>query len=94
MSLAVRTKDFMNHYRVQTLGTEMFRVIDGIQRIDDKRKHLPAILGVALILMDELNLEPSDLIAKAVNAHNNLKLVDVETTRAMREYIRQELLND
>ena len=93
MSLAVQTKDFMSHYRVQTIGTEVFRVIDGIQRIDDKRLHLPAILGLAFILMEELNLNSSELIAMAANAHEHLKAADVETMRAVREYIRQELIN-
>ena len=93
MSLAVRTKDFMAQYRVQTIGTEVFRVLDGLQRIEDKRLHLPATLGLAFILMEELNLNPSEMIAMAAKAHDHLKAVDVETMRAVREYIRQELIN-
>lgn len=93
MSLAVAVRDYMAHYRVQSIGTEVFRVIDGVQRIEDPRLVLPAMLGVAFLLMDELNLDASEIIGKAQRAHNHLKAVDIETVRAAREYIRQELVN-
>ena len=93
MSLAVAVKDFMAHYRVQSIGTDVFRVIDGIQRITDPRRILPALLATAFLIMDELNLNPDDVIASAAKAHAHMKSVDIDTARATREYIRQEILN-
>ena len=93
MSLAVSIKDFMSHYRVQSIGTEVFRVIDGVQRIEDPRLVLPAMLGAAFLIMDELNLSPEEIVGKAAKAHQHMKSVDIDTARATREYIRQELIN-
>ena len=91
MSLAVSIRDFMSHYRVQSIGTEVFRVIDGVQRIDNPVVILPAMLGAALLIMDELNLDPNEMISKAVKAHAHMKDVDIDTARATREYIRKEI---
>jgi len=93
MSLAVATKEYMAHHRVQQMGTSIFLMIDGAQRIEDPRQVLPALLATALFLMDELNLNTSETIAAMVNSYNHLKDTDIDTLRATREYIRQELIN-
>lgn len=82
--------DYMQHFRASELGVDMYRVINGIQNIEDRRHRVLAPLMVSLLELDVTVGIEKGLIA-ALNALKDMRLQEADEFKALRDFIAQEV---
>lgn len=83
--------DYIQHFKIHELSEPMFRVIDGLQNEEDKRKRVAALVMTTLMVLDSTIGIHYGLQA-GTRAMNNLKALEDDRMKAIRDYVAQEIV--